>query len=418
MADMKSIRLNNNKSTLPGKFLYTLAVVCIYLLGRNVPLPWIVSATENSVDSLFAYTASILGTDAGQGSIFSLGISPYVTSMIIIQLLFALFRKPGIIISKVFMRRITLIITLFLAVIQSFSLLGQLTLREDAFPYMWQTAAATVITLIGGTFVIIFLSECITENGLAGTSALILVNILTTFMHNLLSYFNEPQWTDITDETVIFYGVLPAVYVVFIVFSTVLFEQSEFRIPVYRVMINNNLADENYIAIKLNPSGTMSVMFAMTFFMLPGYFVGALIKIWQEQPVLVAIQNVFNLNNYVGIAIYLMIVVLLNYSFSFIMLNPSELSKQFMEGGDCIAGLRPGKETLKYIKKCIRFCLVPSSIMQCVIVGIPLFIKAANGSDSKIFQMPITVIILTGILLKVFEEIRVIRNFRDYKAFL
>ena len=283
---------------------------------------------------------------------------------------------------------------------------------------MWQTVVAVIITMVGGTFVIIVLSENISEKGLAGTSAIILVNILTKFMNNLFSYIGEPQWADMNDKNIIIYVVIPAVYVIFIILMTVLFEQSELRIPVYRVMINNDLADDNYIAIKLNPAGTMPIMFAMTFYMIPSYLVEVLLKIWQEQPVLTSIKNIFSLNNYAGIILYLLIAVVLNYSFSFIMINPSELSKQFKEGGDCIAGMRPGKETLRYIKRCIRLCVVPSSIMQCTIVGIPLFIKIINNSNSKIFQMPITVIILTGIMLKVFEEIRVIRNFRDYKAFL
>lgn len=415
---MKREKNNNNKSTLPGRFLYTLAVVFIYLLGRNVSIPWIVAANDSSVDSMFAYTASIMGTDTSRGSIFSLGVSPWITSMIIMQIVSSLFRKPGRVISKAFMRRVSLIMTLFMAVIQAVSLLKQLTLKENAFPYMWQTELASVITLVGGTFVIIVLSEGVSENGIAGASAFILVNILTTFRNNLLSYANEPQWTDITDKSIIIYVVIPAVYSVIIVFATVLFEQSELRIPVYRVMINNDLADENYIAIKLNPAGPMPIMFAMTFFLLPYYLIGALLEIWHEQPVLITIRDAFDLNRFVGIILYLLMAILLNYAFSFITINPSDLSKQFMESGDCIAGMRPGKETQKYIKKCISFCLVPSNIMNCTLIGIPLFIKAAYHLDSKIFQMPITMILLTGIMLKIFEEIRVIRDFRDYKAFL
>ena len=213
LANMRRDRNNNNKSTLPGRFLYTLAVVCIYLLGRNVPIPWIVNATDSSVDSMFAYTASILGTDTSKGTIFALGISPWITSNIILQLLFSLFKKPGRTISKAFMRRIMLIMTLFMAIIQAITLMGQLTLREDAFPYMWQTRLATIITLIGGTFVIIVLGESISENGLAGTSAFILVNILTTFRNNLISYLNEPQWSDMTERTVILFGVIPVIYI-------------------------------------------------------------------------------------------------------------------------------------------------------------------------------------------------------------
>ncbi len=414
---MKHIRNDNNYNAMPGRCLYTLGVVFIYILGRNTPLPWVVSS-ENSSESMFAYTASIFGTDASRNSIFSLGLSSWVTSMIIMQLLSSLFRKPGRIISKSFVRRITLILTIIMAIIQSVNLLEQFTLREDAFPYMWQTELATVITLVGGVFAIIVMGESLSENGLAGNSALIMVNILTTFMDNLVKYLNEPQWTGITGWGIIQFGVIPVIYLIIIVFATVLFEKSEFRIPVYRVMINNDLADENYIAIKLNPAGTMPVMFAMTFFMIPYYIAEALLKIWQDQPALLAIKNVFSLDNYMGIIIYLLMAVLLNYGFSFITINPSELSKQFMESGDCIAGLRPGKETLRYIKKCILFCIVPSCIMQCSLVGLPLFAKAAYHSVSKAFQIPVTMIILTGIMLNAFEEIRVINNFRDYKDFL
>jgi preprotein translocase subunit SecY len=308
--------------------------------------------------------------------------------------------------------------TIFMSSIQSITLLGQLTLRDDIFPYLWQTKVVTAISLIGGMFVIIFLCESVTQNGIAGPSAFILVNIMTTFRNNLLAYLSEPQWSNITWQVIMLYVVAPLIYLIIIVLATVVFERSELRIPVYRVLMNNDLADVNYIAIKLNPAGTMPVMFAMIFFLLPYYLVGALLKIWQDQPVLLAIRNLFNMNDFKGIIIYLFTAALLNYCFSFITINPSELSKTFMESGDCIAGLRPGKETLKYIKKCIILCVIPSCIMQCTLVGLPLFAKAAYQSSSKAYQMPLTMIILTGLLLNVFEGIKVIRNFRDYKAFL
>ena len=417
MATLKHGIVNDNNKVLLRKSLFTLVMVCIYILGRNIPMPWVV-AVKNPADSMLAYTASVVGTDTSKGSVFSLGIGPWITSSIIIQLLGPMFRKSGRIISKAFTRRIILIMTVFMAVIQSITLLGQLTLRGDAFPYMWMTKVITVISLVGGLFVIIVLCENVTQNGIAGTSSFILVNILTTFRNNLISYLNEPQWSGITWQGIMLYVVAPSIYLIILVFATVLFERSELRIPVYRVMMNNDLADVTYIAIKRNPSGTMPIMFAMLFFMIPYYLIEALLKIWQEQPVLIAIKNAFSLNNFTGIIIYLLTAALLNYSFSFVTINPSELSKSFMETGDCIAGLRPGKETLKYIKKCIIVCVIPSCIMQCTLVGMPLFAKVAYQSSSKAYQMPLTAIILTGILLNVFEGIKVIRNFKDYKAFL
>lgn len=414
---MKRVKDNNNYNVLPRKILYSFVIVCIYILGRNIPLPWVITA-DKSVDSMFAYTASIMGTDISRGTIFSLGVSPWITSMIIFQLISSLFRNSGKKLSTAFRRRIILIMTIFMSTIQAITLMGDFTLRENLFPYMWQTKLATVISLIGGEFVIIALSESINQYGIAGNSALILVNILTTFRNNLISFLGEPQWSDITSRGVILYGVVPAVYLTIIIFATVLFEQSEFRIPVYRVMINNDLADDDYIAIKLNPAGTMPIMFAMTFFMIPYFLVGALLQIWHEQPVLLAIKNAFSLTHFLGVTLYLLMAAFLNYSFSFITLSPSELSKQFKETGDCIVGLRPGKETLKYIKKCITLCVIPSCIIQCTLVGLPLFAKVAYQSTSKAFQIPITMIILTSIMLKIFEEIKVLNNFRDYKAFL
>ncbi|WP_081664781.1 accessory Sec system protein translocase subunit SecY2 [Butyrivibrio sp. FCS006] len=414
---MKRDKKNNNYNVLPGRFFYTLCIVCLYILGRKVPIPWVITS-DVPTDSLFAYTESILGTDVSRGSIFSLGISPWITSMILMQILSSLFRGKDKIISKAFMRRITLIVTIFMSLIQAYSLMEKFTFREDIFPDIRMAEIATLITLMGGTFAVIVLGENVSEYGIAGTSALILVNILSTFMNNLISYLYEPQWTDVTKQTILLFGVAPVAYLIFIVFATALFERSELRIPIYRVMINNDLADDIYIAIKLNPAGTMPVMFAMTFFLIPHYIAELLLNIWPGQEVLVTISDTISMENYIGILFYLLMAIILNFAFSFILINPSELTKQFMESGDCIAGLRPGKETHKFINKNIRFCAVLSCIMQCTMVGIPLFMRAATGSDSKMFQMPVTMIILTGLMLNVFEEIRVYRNFRDYKVFL
>ena len=411
--------LKKKNHVIGHKLVVTFFLMLIYIIGRNLQIPWVVVEEEVvKQEALAEYVGNILGKDTSSGSIFALGIGPWITSMILMQLIGSVFKERTRVISTSFMRRITLLFTLVVASIQAAVEVGKMNLVNLTGLPDFLVPVITVMVLIGGSFIVIFIGETNASKGLAGTSALILVNILTGFRTNILAYAKEEQWANPNTRTVLLFGVLPGLYILAIIIVTTLFEKSEMRLPLNRIMIRNELSKDNYIAIKLNPAGTMPVMFAMTFFMIPYYLIEGLMALIGEVPWLLAASKVFRLDNYIGITIYLFTAILLTKGFSNILIDPSNMAKEFQESGDCIAGKRPGEETKRFLKRCIRYCSRRSAAMQCITVGLPLYISVFLQMDSKLFKMPMTMIILTGIILNILEEIRVLKGFKDYKPFL
>ena len=128
---------------------------------------------------------------------------------------------------------------------------------------------------------------------------------------------------------------------VFLVLITILFEKTELRFDIYRIMIHNELSDVGYMAVKLNPSGTMPVMFGMTFFLIPTYLVKGLLLLFPDSAALQWIADNMKLTSVPGVLVYMLVVVALTYGFSAIFIDAAKIAKQFKESGDCIAGVRP-----------------------------------------------------------------------------
>ena len=313
--------LKKKNHVIGHKLVVTFFLMLIYIIGRNLQIPWVVVEEEVvKQEALAEYVGNILGKDTSSGSIFALGIGPWITSMILMQLIGSVFKERTRVISTSFMRRITLLFTLVVASIQAAVEVGKMNLVNLTGLPDFLVPVITVMVLIGGSFIVIFIGETNASKGLAGTSALILVNILTGFRTNILAYAKEEQWANPNTRTVLLFGVLPGLYILAIIIVTTLFEKSEMRLPLNRIMIRNELSKDNYIAIKLNPAGTMPVMFAMTFFMIPYYLIEGLMALIGEVPWLLAASKVFRLDNYIGITIYLFTAILLTKGFSNILI--------------------------------------------------------------------------------------------------
>ena len=400
------------------KIRFSLFVVTVYLIGRNIPIPWIIPQQTIDPEKALDFTYVIeemMGKHTLSGSVLALGLGPYVSTMIFVQIIMALWNRgksQGI--SGVLVRRITLSIAIVVGAIQAYVSSGSVTFKESVLP-LWILRLLTVITLVTGCFVVITLSEMNKEKGFGGMTALIMVNILTGLKSQLLLVGHVVMEEGKPDIPLILGFAFVAALLVFLI---LLFETTELHLDVYRIMIHNELADQGYLAIKLNPSGTMPVMFAMTFFLIPTFAIKGLLLLFPSSGVLQTIDENMNLNSIPGVLLYLLVVVFLTYGFSSIFIDGTSIAKQFKESGDCIVGVRPGKFTERAVKHSIRFCCFFSALMQCACVGIPLLIGAYRQDPSKLYSAPMSIMILTGISLTLINEADVLIRFRDYKPFL
>ncbi len=401
------------------KLFYSLLLILVYLVGRGVPVPWVIPAEHQDLFAmdLSSMIGDILGKDPSGGSVLALGLGPYMSTMIFVQIASSLTRrnnknkKP----SRKLVRRISISIAMVVAAVQGFVETAEMELRPDYFSGIPTSRILTVITLMAGVAVVIFLAESNTEKGLGGMSAFILVNVLTNARKSLTLIVL--QVLENKEQGLLMLMGLLGVGILLIV-QTVVFDYAEIRLKICRVMIHNDLSDIGYLPIKLNPSGSMPMMFAMTFFLIPYYILAGLQLLFPGNRVLGMMVDNFQMSEVPGVIFYILVIIFLNFAFAAVFIDPGELAKNFREGGDCLVGVDPGTPTEKAIKNHLRFCCTISAAVQCILVGGPMLAGAVTHTQSKLNSLPMTVMILAGITLSVVREAQMLMEFRDYKKFL
>ncbi len=400
------------------KLFFSLLLILVYLVGRGVPVPWVIPAEHQDLFAmdLSSMIGDMLGKDPSGGSVLALGLGPYMSTMIFVQIASSLYsknksKKPP----KKVIRRISISIAMVMAAIQGFVETAKMELRPDYYAGIPTSRILTVITLMAGVAVVIFLAETNTEKGLGGMSAFILVNVLTNARKSMALLVM--QMLEDKDQGLLMLMGLLGVGILLIV-QAIVFDYAEIRLKIYRIMIHNDLSDIGYLPIKLNPSGSMPVMFAMTFFLIPYYLLAGLQLLFPENRIIALIVDNFQMSEVPGVIFYIFVIIFLNFAFASVFIDPKELAKNFREGGDCLVGVQPGEPTEKAIKYHLRFCCGVSAATQCVLVGVPLLRGAITHSQSKLNSMPMTMMILSGITLSVVREAQVLMEFRDYKKFL
>ena len=400
------------------KLFFSLMLILFYLVGRGVPVPWVIPAEHQDLFAmdLSSMIGDMLGKDPSGGSVLALGLGPYMSTMIFVQIASSLTRKskdkkP----SRKATRRISIAIAMVVAAVQGFVETANMELRPDNYAGIPTSRVLTVITLMAGVAVVIFLAETNTEKGLGGMSAFILVNVLTNARKSMTLIVlqvleNKEQ------GLLMLMGLLGAG--ILLIVQAVVFDYAEIRLKIFRIMIHNDLSDIGYLPIKLNPSGSMPVMFAMTFFLIPYYILAGLRLLFPENGVLGIIVDNFQMSEVPGVIFYILVIIFLNFGFAAVFIDPKELAKNFREGGDCLVGVQPGEPTEKAIKRHLHFCCGVSAAVQCILVGGPLLLGAITNSQSKLNSMPMTMMILTGITISIIREAQVLMEFRDYKKFL
>ena len=386
-------------------------------MGRSVPIPWVVpqEQTDKGLD-FSTMIGDMMGKDPSGGSVMALGLGPYVSTMIFVQIIASIGSKDKKR-DKNTIRRITMIIAILVGVLQAYVQTADMEFKNYGAGLLETTAPRilTIIALVTGCFVVIALSENNMEKGFGGMSTFILVNMLTNVRTLVIEVYRKITESGKPDLIMI---LITFAVVMLLLLVTILFEKSELRLELYRIMIHNDLSDAGYIAIKLNPSGTMPAMFAMTFFLIPIYLVKGLGLLFPHVSWIARAEKMLDLNTVSGVVLYCLVVILLTYGFAGIFVDAKQITKNFRESGDCIAGVRPGKDTLKAVKKSVHFCCFFSALMQSVCVCGPLLIAALHHDSSRLYSAPMTIMILTGISLTLINEAEVLRMFKDYKPFI
>ncbi|MBB5870512.1 preprotein translocase subunit SecY [Allocatelliglobosispora scoriae] len=434
---------------LRKKIFFTLAIVALYRLGATLPSPGVsygnVQQCLKAIDStggtgIFSLLNLFSGGALLSLSVFALGIMPYITASIILQLLTVVIprlealRKEGQA-GQAKITQYTRYLTLGLAVLQSSAFIALAKSGTlfgpacDSFPIIpqtaipsWLTMAVLVITMTAGTGVIMWLGELITDRGVGnGMSVLIFTSIaarLPSEAWQLKQSKGSQGWYWLT-------GIIALVLL--IIALVVYIEQAQRRIPVQyaKRMVGRRMygGTSTYIPLKVNQAGVIPVIFASSLLYLPQLAVQFFKPddATQPGPVYLWVQDhLVNATSWVYIALYALLVIFFTYFYVSISFNPTEVADNMKKYGGFVPGIRPGKPTADYLDFILSRITLPGAFYLAAIAVLPNFFFI--WLDSKQYQnFPFggtAVLIMVGVGLETVKQIESQLMQRNYEGFL
>ena len=415
--NIKQIFSARNKD-IRKKILFTLLILFIYKLGTAVRVP----GTENITEDLgFLELLNVMGGGSLKNfSIFALGVTPYISASIIIQLLqmdiipyFSNLAKEGHT-GRVKLNKITRYLGIVLAFLQglvmSFSFLGT---SSGAIEYL-----RVSVILTAGTCFLLWLGDQITSKGVGnGVSMLIMAGILIstpTMMKDAFSSFVVSGTVQEVSLGVTKFILFLLAYILIIV-GVVFIEKSERRIPVQ--YSNKTLtaygAKQTYIPFKLNSAGVMPVIFASSLISIPSLIATFL----KKDSFSLFVNKYINYNTVTGFILYILLIILFTYLYTFMAsgLRPKELAENLNKQGGYVPGVRPGNETKKYITKVLSRTTFMGAVFLLVIAGIPILVSNLSSLPTNVTVGGTGLLIVVGVALETYNQIESSLSARKYE---
>jgi preprotein translocase subunit SecY len=414
---------------LRGKILFTVAIIAVYRLGSHLPVPGVdFDAVQNFLenpgnqDQSGAFTLINLfsGGALTQFAIFALGIMPYITSSIIMQLLQVVIprleqlQKEGESGRKK-IQQYTRYVTVFLALLQSASIVqlahNRGILPIDIFPGLTPGRfALAVLTLTAGTALIMWLGELITQRGIGnGMSILIFAAIVATLPSEGANILRVNK--AFIFGLVCFLGLLIIVAVIFV-------EQAQRRIPVQyaKRMVGRRMygGQSTYIPLKVNQAGVIPIIFASSLLYIPVLLASIVNKPWMTNMVDTFFRNG---RHPVYIISYFVLIIFFAYFYNSIAFNPVDTADNMKKYGGFIPGIRPGRQTAEYLNHIITRITLPGALFLGTVAILP-FIALAAGNVQQFPFGGTAILITVGVGLETMKQIESQLLMRNYEGFL
>ena len=412
---------------------YTLLLILVYRLGCQIVLPGVdatllASFQSKTQDGLVGLLNMFSGGAFGNASIFALGVMPYISASIIVQLLGVFvpyFRKlqmdgeSG----RKKMNQLTRYLTILVLCIQGPAYMaaihnqipGQafIAVNQLGMSNFWFNMVSTIILMAGSMFVM-WLGERITDRGIGnGISLIIMIGIVARFPHAIVAEFGEKFSTTNGGPLLL---VVELLVWFFILVAAIALVQAVRRVPVQyakRVIGNKQYGGvRQYIPLKINAAGVMPIIFAQALMLFPLLF-----SRWDATRGLAA-----TLGNYTGFwynFIFFIFVVIFTYFYTAVTVNPTMMAEDMKKNGGFIPGVKPGKKTVEYLDSIMSKVTLPGSIFLGFISIFPAFamIAGVNNSFASFFGGT-SLLILVGVVLDTLQQIESYLLMRHYDGLM
>jgi len=419
---------------LRTRILFTIAILIVVRIGAHITLPGIdasilAEANKNmNANNLFGLYDLFVGGAFSKAAIFSLGIMPYISASIIIQLLGAVFpyfqklQKEGEEGRKK-INQLTRLGTIPVAALQAWGISVQLGTRKAGELHIISPEVSTfvftfstIIFLTAGTILLMWMGEQITERGIGnGISLIIFIGIIDRFPYSL---FDEYQIIASGVRNIL----IEAIYIVgflFIIAGVIAVTIATRKIPVQyakRVVGRKVFGGvTQYIPLKVNQAGVMPLIFAQSIMFIPS----TVLSFFPSSDFMQGLARYFDYQSYFYSFIYALLIIFFTYFYTAIAFNPKDVADNMKKQGGFIPGVRPGKPTSDFIDNILTKITLPGSIFLAIIAIIPTFLmKLGVTTGLSQFFGGTSLLIVVGVALDTLQQIESHLLMRHYDGFM
>ena len=403
---------NYFSSIVIKKGFITLFLIFIYVLCSRLTLPFIDLNSRDFLGGSTAYLAfstAITGGDLRSLSIFSVGLSPWMSSMILWQM-FSLSKRLNLASGSAEVQdRRKMYLTLTIALIQSLALVVNLPIKDNYNTLLVLILNTTL--LIAGTFFLIWLSDINSTMGIGGYLAILLTSMILYLPQDIMESIQKlgiPMWI------IVILGAMGAVFAYLIA----IFYRARYRIPVNKIGLHSRFKRYSYFDIMLNPAGGMPFMYVMSLINLPTYLFLLLQLFDPGNPVYQQITIQYAMGKPLWIYTYIATLFVFSIAFAFVNISGEQVAERMKKSGEYIYGIYPGEDTSKYINNLVFKFAIVGGIFNVLFAGLPMLFVLMDEQLLRVSMIPGLFMILSGMIFNIKDEIRALKLNETYKPLI
>ena len=427
LKDAVKVRLVRNK------ILFTIFILFVFRVGTHITVPGINAKSLEALSNVpFLNMLSLVSGNAMRNfSVFALGVSPYITASIIVQLLqmdilpkFVEWGKQGEV-GRRKLNQATRYISLGLAFVQSigitagFNALSGVQLTN--MPLNWQMYLLIGSILTTGSVIITWLGEQITEKGYGnGTSMIIFAGIISslpgTFHEIYIDRFVNIESSRL-GESAIFVAIL-VVLILLVVYFTTFVQQAEYKLPIQYTKRAQGAPSSSYLPLKLNPAGVIPVIFAGSITAVPTSLIQYFASQNQSAGWLLTVQEYFDYSTVKGMLVYAGLIIVFTFFYTFVQVNPEKTAESLQKSAAYIHGVRPGNGTEQYLSKLLTRLATVGALFLSFVALLPIIAQNLFGLSSNIAFLGTSLIIVISTSIEGIKQLEGYLLKRKYVGFL
>lgn len=402
------------KPVIIKKFLWTLFFLFIYVLGTKLTLPFIdmsKAAAMDGTSTTLNYATALMGGNLRSMSLFSVGLSPWMSSMLIWQM-FAVSKRLGL--SKLpleVQERRRMLLTLVIALIQSVALVLNLPLQEAGGVDMTTIMVLDTLVLMAGTYFLIWLTDLNAAMGLGGSIMIV--------MASMIAYIPQDIWDSIKELKISsLWLALMLVFSLVFLYLAVTVERSKYRIPVNKINIHNRFKKYSYLDIRLNPAGGMPIMYAMTLVSIPQYFLLIIHFLQPNNQLIEQWIEALSMGSPAWFILYLLTIFILALAFAFINISGDQIAERMQKSGEYIENVYPGGATRRYINGLVTYFALVGAFYLILISGLPMIVVLLDIRYLRLSMIPGIFMIFIGMVFSIKDEVDALTLNDRYRSLL